>query len=180
MRCGGVFGPRRRKADFRLECVPDLPSLSTGGHRSRRRKDAGLGGRLARHADLLDVAMIGAAAAAEHVDLRVAPQDLAVLGTELRGIAIVEIGSVVELLVAPWRRIGADGADTLGPQYLLRHGVFDMCWAGAVDQIVGRRSSGRRIDLRDGLTRWTTGVMSPRTPPVPNAALGSAFSYPTF
>ena len=42
--------------------------------------------------DALDVAVIGAAAAAQHVDLRMTPQQLAILAAQLHRIAGIEIG----------------------------------------------------------------------------------------
>lgn len=51
-------------------------------------------------ADLPDVTIIRAAASAQYGDLRVPQPDVAVLCAELNRIAVIEIGRVVELLVA--------------------------------------------------------------------------------
>jgi hypothetical protein len=59
-----------------------------------------LGGYLAGHTDLLDVTMVGAAAAAEHVDLRVPPLQGSVLTADLPRISVVKIRRLIELLMA--------------------------------------------------------------------------------
>ena len=53
-----------------------------------------------READALDVTMVGAAAASDDGDMRMALQQLAVLRTKLGRIAGIELGRVVELRVA--------------------------------------------------------------------------------
>ncbi len=62
------------------------------------------------NADLPDVTMVRTAASAEHGDLRVPQPDVAVLRAEFNRIAVIEIGRVIELLVAPPRSVSADAA----------------------------------------------------------------------
>ena len=49
--------------------------------------------------DAFDVAMVGAATAAQHVDLRIPADEVAVLACQLDRTASVKIGRVVQLLV---------------------------------------------------------------------------------
>jgi hypothetical protein len=66
-----------------------------------------------RHAgkgDLLHMPVIGAAAAAEHIEVVVPLNETAVLAPEFDGIACVQIGRRIEFGVAAPRSIGADAA----------------------------------------------------------------------
>ena len=106
--------------------------------------DAGAG-------DRLDVAVVGAAAAAEHVDLRVLLQQLAVFPAELDRIAGVELGRRVELRVAAPRGVGAEAADALDPGLVGVEHLGEVGRVGAVDHEVGRRAAGRLVDGDDRL-----------------------------
>ena len=57
----------------------------------------------ASRADAVDVAVVGAATAAEHVDVWKAAQQLSILAAELERVANVELGRIVELGVAAAR-----------------------------------------------------------------------------
>src|SRR5262245_1973308 len=103
----------------------------------------------ARLTDAPHVPMVRAAAAAQHVDLRQAPAQRAILRTELVGIAGVEVGRLVELLVAPLRRVGADAADACRPRRLRRQDVLEVARVRAVDHVVGGRAGGDAVDLPD-------------------------------
>ena len=77
--------------------------------------------------------MVRTAASAEHGDLRVPQPDVAVLRAEFNRIAVIEIGRVIELLVAPPRSVSANAAYALGPRRAGRHDVFEVRRVGAVD-----------------------------------------------
>ena len=97
-------------ADFRM------PSSWLGASLCARRS----GGSAARKTDALEVPVIRAAAAAEHIDLRVLAQQITVLATKLDRIAGVEVRRIVQLLVAAPRRISADAANPCRPPLLRR------------------------------------------------------------
>ena len=94
------------------------------------------------------MAVIGAAAAAQHVDLRMGLHEVAVLPAELDRIAGVEIGGVVQLLVAAPRGVGAQAADALRPALVRFHHALEVGGVGTVDHVVGRTVRGRLVDER--------------------------------
>ena len=69
----------------------------------------------ARQANLLDVTMVGPAAAAEHVEMTESVTQRPVLRTELGRIARVQILGLVELGVTALRGVGTDPAQALHP-----------------------------------------------------------------
>src|SRR5206468_6236305 len=95
-------------------------NVSTGYCMAGAAHPSGGGGqrRLVREperADLADVAVIGAAAAAEEPYVRHRAAQLAVLPRELAGIARVELLGLVELGVALLRGVRADAAEAADP-----------------------------------------------------------------
>ncbi len=64
------------------------------------------------------MAMVGAAAAAKNVDLRVGPNDAAILVPELDRVAGVAIGRVVQFMVTATGRVRAQTPQALCPGLL--------------------------------------------------------------
>jgi hypothetical protein len=85
--CGHKISVTKRK-------VP-LPSWLRCGHRNGSNSGVAAG-----KADLLDVAVVGAAAAAQHVELAERAAQVAVLKAQLCRIAVVQVLRLVELGVA--------------------------------------------------------------------------------
>src|SRR5262249_59957031 len=69
----------------------------------RRESNLALGRTPAGHADAVHMAMIGAAASSEHIDMREAAEEFGVLPAQLLRIANVELRGVVEFSVAEAR-----------------------------------------------------------------------------
>ncbi len=103
-----------------------------------------------RKADALDVAMIGAAAAADDGDVRMAFQQLAVLRTSspVPG----RLGEVVELGIAATRQVGAV-AQTLHPRRILLERTAEMRRVSAVDHVVRGSNACRSIHGVDGFRK---------------------------
>src|SRR5690625_2859157 len=97
----------------------------------------------AGEADLLDVAMVGAAAAAQDVELRQPAAQIKVLLAQLQRIAGIEIRRGVELRMAPPGGVAAQTLDSPGPvalEYLLEVGRVSAIYHG-----VGGRARGGGI-----------------------------------
>ena len=77
--------------------------------------------------------MVGAAAATQHVDLRMPLQQIAVLAAELHRIAVVEVGCIVELLMAAPRGVGAQAAHAFDPGPAGQHALE---WVGCAQLIM--------------------------------------------
>ena len=106
--------------------VGDGGSAAGRGHaagcRSRRHScEAGRG-------DGVDVVMVGAAAAAEHAQVRVTVTQLPVLVGQVAGVAAVQLGGGVELGVAQRRGVGPDATDPRRPR---RVGIEDARRSGS-------------------------------------------------
>ena len=99
-RTGSGASPRARCAGC-CASPASTPSASCGRRRSTSRSLPGLD-------DRLDVAVVGAAAAAEHVQRRQPLAQRPVALSQVRGIAGVQLLGGVELLVAHRRGVGAD------------------------------------------------------------------------
>lgn len=104
----------------------------------------------ARRTDVRDMAMVGAAAAAEHAYLRERTQQVAILPAKRNGIARVEIWCRIEFRVAALRRVSADAANPLGPIRAALERTFEVGRMCAVDHVVRGAVARRRIDRRDG------------------------------
>src|SRR5262245_37845753 len=100
-------------------------------------------------ANRLEMAMVRAAAAAEHRELRMLRPQRPVLRAKLAGISGIEVRGLVELGMAAPRGVGAQAADALDPGRLRREHARKMLRVCAVDHVVAGRSPRRIIDLRD-------------------------------
>src|SRR3546814_16785699 len=89
-------------------------------------------------ADGLDVAVVGAAAAAQDVDLGQATAQRAILLPEFGGIAVVERLRCVEPRMAEPRGVGAQAPDVLYPALALFHRFTAVCWMCAYHHFLGR------------------------------------------
>src|SRR5215218_3631031 len=98
-----------------------------------------------------DVAVVGAAAAAEDAKARQALRKLAVLAAELLRVAIVELLRLVELGMAHSRGIGPDAADPVAPGIVAVDDVGEVRGMRAVDHEVGGRPAGLAVGLLDRL-----------------------------
>src|SRR5215475_6878457 len=76
--------------------------------------------------DLLDVALVGAAAAAEDRQLRKSGDERGVLRAERPGVARVQLGGRVELGMALLRRVGADPPQPTEPRAALVEDVLEV------------------------------------------------------
>src|SRR3546814_9146708 len=102
-------------------------------------------------ADGLDVAVVGAAAAAQDVDLGQATAQRAILLPEFGGIAVVERLRCVELRMAELRGVGAQAPDALHPALARLQRIFEVGRMRAVDHVVGRAPAGRRVHRGNGI-----------------------------
>ena len=69
------------------------------------------------------------AAAAQHVDLRRVLHEATILIAEFVGVAVIEIGGVVQLRVASTEGVGAQSADALPPTRVRVHRLLWVGWA---------------------------------------------------
>src|SRR5689334_5423531 len=98
------------------------------------------------------MAMIGAAAAAEHIHVPEARTQVAVMPPELAWIANVEIRRGIELGVAARRRIGANAAQARDPRLAAFQRAREMRRVRAIEHVIGRRVARFAIGLLDGVT----------------------------
>jgi hypothetical protein len=91
---------------------------------------------LAGEANLLEVPMIGAAAAAKHIDVMMLPAQRSVAAAEIRRIADVEIGRLIELGMTAYRRVGAQAAQAPGQGLAGAERVREMTGMCAIDHEV--------------------------------------------
>src|SRR5689334_13929183 len=107
--------------------------------------------------DRLDMAEIGAAAAAEHVELREATAEIGVLPTELEWAAGIEIARRIDFRMAAGRGVGADAAQAIGPAPAGIEHAIEMRGMRAIDHEIGGVAGGGGIDLADRLGQLLAG-----------------------
>ena len=92
--------------------------------------------RRARFSDLLDVAVVGAAAPTHHVQAPEPLREASVVHSELRRIANVELGRLVQFRVTLARRVRPKTAQSLDPRATIGHRIIEMRRMGAVDCVI--------------------------------------------
>jgi hypothetical protein len=98
-----------------MHSAQSLPPFSAESRGSLIEYEALDHGRLAGERNLPDMTMIGAAASAKHSGVGQQATKLGVFAAKLHGVAVIEIGGLVELGMAAPRGVGADPADALDP-----------------------------------------------------------------
>ncbi len=123
-------------------CAPHKPAL------------AGAAVDVAR--DAVDVAVVGAAAAAIDPQMRQAFGQSAVKRAELGRVAVVQCLGGVQLGMAEAGGVGAETADTLYPIGFRRQRLGEVVGMGAVDHVIGRGVAGLGVSLGDGFGQGLT------------------------
>ena len=101
--------------------------------------------------------MVGAAASAQHIDLREAAEQLGILLAELLRMTRIELGGIVELGMALARGVGPDPAHALHPAGILVQDLSEVIGVRAVDHVIGRRPTRRAIDRLDRVAQAFAG-----------------------
>src|SRR5262245_7667553 len=112
-------------------------------------------------ADALHMAVVCAAAAAKHIDMRKATHEVGVLGAELLRVADVELRCVVEFCVAAARGIGANSAQACEPGAVPIQDMIEMRRMSAVDHVVGRPFVRRGVHPADGFGKSLAAWQAP-------------------
>src|SRR5215212_4645655 len=97
------------------------------------------------------VAVVGAAASAEHREPRELLLEGHVASSEVLRVALVQLVRLVELGVALGRGVGAHASDPLGPRRSGVEHAGEVARVGAVDHVVGGRAVRLVVDLLDRL-----------------------------
>src|SRR6185295_19201043 len=92
----------------------------------------------AGEANLLDVAMVGAAAAAQYGKARKLAPQAGIKPSQLGRIAGVEVFRLVEFGMAARRRIGADAAQPPGPRIAGCERILEVPRMRAIDHVISR------------------------------------------
>jgi hypothetical protein len=93
------------------------------------------------------MAMIGAAAASDQLQIGQRWQEFRVLLGELGYIADIDLRGGIELGVTLGRGIGPQAADAADPRRSALHLASEVTWMGAIDHVIGRIAAGRLVDL---------------------------------
>jgi hypothetical protein len=105
---------------------------------------------VAAGADRSDMAMIGAAASSDQLQIGQRRQQFRVIVGELGDIADIDLRGCIELGVTLGRGIGPQSADTADPGRSAPQVAGEVTRMGAIDHVVGRIFVGRFVDLDNG------------------------------
>ena len=103
------------------------------------------------------MAVVGPAAAAEHVELRETRSQSGVAGAEVVRVAVVQVLHLVQLVVAHHRRVCAQSANPVAPRLIRGQHVLEMRGMRAVDHVIGGRSARGLVDRLDRLAKGLAG-----------------------
>jgi len=109
----------------------------------------------------LHVAVVGAAAAAEHGEARQTLAERHVLVRQLLGVTHVELLGLVQLRVAQARRVGAEAADPVRPLGARLENVVEVGRMRTVEHHVRRGGAGARVELLDRRAEWLAAGQAP-------------------